>query len=183
MRRAACNLVLVLSLAACSQPADLNPNARSPWTKEQQAAAFARSEEARALAKQVEDGEIGLDEAACINRGGDYDFGRDLCERHLVHRKAEAGATQDAILAIRLAELAGISADRQVGAQVCDDAADGWLRDHPEDYLGAVFAAVRSLRKARLIGVDTPGQAVALNRITSLDAPVTKQAIGTPARC
>ncbi|HEX4179371.1 MAG TPA: hypothetical protein VHY32_01140 [Caulobacteraceae bacterium] len=160
-------LVTFLMAAACSAPPDTNPIKDRPMSKEEAARAKADDEQTRELAKQVENGELSLDEAACSFHGGDWNYERELCERHLVRHQSERGRrlTQDQVLAERVRALAQMTSDQNAAMSIGTDAAATFLKDHPEDYVGAVRKALLADRKAKIMPPYDRRQMIALNVI------------------
>ena len=154
-------------LAACGRPQETKSIQDHPMSAEQRTQEKADREDIRELTKQVEDGELSLDEAACAFRGGDWNHDRDLCERHLMPHKTERDGklTQDQILNDRIEALANMTSNHDSAITVETEAAAEFLKDHPENYRGAIQRALLADRKAKIMRPYDQTQMIALNGI------------------
>jgi hypothetical protein len=157
----------VLLLTGCTETPDTNPRKSVPPTVSEQQAEADQRKDRRDLADQVVNGDISFENAGCQYRGGDWDEKKEVCDRYFLTQHDQKVTAQSDLLAAKIQALSALTTDPTTAEKEGTDMATAYLTDHPEDYRGALGAAINSLRTDKLLPPDTPQQTVAITRLTN----------------
>lgn len=153
MRISAGWLLGIILLGSCS-PSDEhagNPNVGPPPTAADRQAMKDDREQRQQLAGEIVSGDKSFFEAGCEYNRGEWDDDRDICKRHFFIGKDDT-ATQEDALASRLIVMASMASDGTAATTVGREAADKFITDHPEDFRGAMGAAISAVRHHGYLG-------------------------------
>jgi hypothetical protein len=152
-------------LTGCNETPDTNPIKSAPLTQAERQAQADDRKERRDLADQVANEDISFEEAGCQYRGGDWDDKKEVCDRYFLVPHNQKGAAQSDLLAAKIHGLAAMTMDQATAGTEATETATTHLSFHPEDYRGALFAAIHALRKDKLLPPKTSEQDVAITRL------------------
>ena len=140
--------LLVIALAACSQTADTNPIKNDPMLADQKAQEKVDQEQSTDLGEQVISGAKSLDQATGDFDGGEWDWDRQMCLRHFIGGKS---MDQHAALQARIVKFEAMSTEHDAALAAGKDAAETWVKNHPDDYVNAIRHAFGTMKKAKLL--------------------------------
>ena len=147
MRFSASWLIAVGLLVGCSPSNESSGsiNAGTQPTAADRQAMIDDRQQRQQLADEVVSGSKSFSEAGCGYSGGEWDDDRTICRCHFFVRKAD-NTTQEDALAKRLDVMASMASDPTAATATGKEVADKFISDHPEDYRGAMGAAIRAAR-------------------------------------